>query len=128
MKKVNICFFIKPKFVDQFLTPASSQISMPISDVLIRITFCRIIFRNHILKEFLKKKIVFLWGFHPILVTSFLVVLGGKITKILHNSLFIFHFVLPILPCKHKTLYRKSHNLSDKKSKTKLPKYVMSRH
>ena len=29
---------------------------MPISDVFIWVTFCRIIFRNHILKEFLKKK------------------------------------------------------------------------
>jgi hypothetical protein len=41
--------------------------------------------------------------------------------------LFIFHFVLPILPCKRKTSYRKSRNLSDEKPKTKLPKYVMSR-
>ena len=40
--------------------------------------------------------------------------------------LFIFHFVLPIFPWKWKTSYWKSHNLSDEKSKTKLPKYVMS--
>jgi hypothetical protein len=42
--------------------------------------------------------------------------------------LFIFHFVLPILPAngKHCTLY-KSRNLNDKKPKTKLPKHVMSR-
>ena len=42
------------------------------------------------------------------------------------GSLFIFHFVLPILPCKWKTSYRKSCNLSDEKSKMKLLKYVMS--
>ena len=56
-----------------------------------------------------------------------MVVFGDEVTKILCNSLFIFHFVLPILPCKQKTLYRKSCNLSDEKPKTKLPKYVMSR-
>ena len=67
------------------------------------------------------------WAFHPTLVTSFLVVFGDKVTKILRNSLFIFHFVLPILPCKRKTLHRKSRNLSDEKPKSKLPKYVMSR-
>jgi hypothetical protein len=33
----------------------------------------------------------------------FLVVFDDEITKILRNSLFIFHFVLPILPCKRKT-------------------------
>ena len=54
MKKVNICLFIKPKFVDQFLTPASSQISMPISDVFIWISIITSIFRNHILKKFLQ--------------------------------------------------------------------------
>ena len=43
-----------------------------------------------------------------------------------HNSLFIFYFVLPILPWKRKTLYKKTRNLSDEKPKTKLPKYVMS--
>ena len=46
---------------------------------------------------------------------------------ILHDSLFIFQFVLPILPCKSKTSYRKSCSLSDEKPKTKLPKYMMSR-
>ena len=56
------------------------------------------------------------------LVTWFLVVFGNKVTKILRNSLFIFHFVLPVFPCKQKKLYRKSRNLSDEK--TKLPKYV----
>ena len=55
-----------------------------------------------------------------------MVVFGNEVTKILRNSLFIFHFVLPILPCKWKTLYRKSRNLSDEKTKMKLPKYVMS--
>ena len=65
--------------------------------------------------------------FQPILVTWILVVLGDKVTKILRNSLFIFHFILPILPCKRKTSYRKSRNLSDEKPKMKLPKYVMSR-
>ena len=68
-----------------------------------------------------------LMRFHPILVTSFLVVFGNKVTKILRNSLFIFHFVLPILSCKRKTSYRKSCNLSDEKPKTMLPKYVMCR-
>ena len=51
--------------------------------------------------------------FHPILVTSFSVVFGDKVTKILCNSLLIFQFVLPILSCKQKTSYRKSRNLSD---------------
>ena len=41
---------------------------------------------------------VLFWAFHPILVTSFMAVLGDKVTKILRNSLFIFYFVLPILP------------------------------
>ena len=63
----------------------------------------------------------------PILVTSFLVVFGNEVTKILRSSLFVFHLVLPMLPCKWKTLYRKSCNLSDEKPKSKLPKYVMSR-
>ena len=40
-----------------------------------------------------------------------LVVFGNEVTKISCNSLFIFHFVFPILPCKRKTLFRKSHNL-----------------
>ena len=44
-----------------------------------------------------------------------LVVFGDEITKILRNSLFIFHFVLPVSPCKRKTLFRKFHNLSDEK-------------
>ena len=52
---------------------------------------------------------------------------GDEVTKILTNSLFIFHFSLPILPCKQKSLYRKSRNLSDEKLKSKLRKYVMSR-
>ena len=55
------------------------------------------------------------WAFHPILVTSFLVVFGDKVTKILHNSWFIFYFVLSNLAWKQKTLYRKSCNLSDEK-------------
>ena len=38
------------------------------------------------------------------------------------NSLFIFHFVLPILPWKRKTLYRKSRNLSDEKPKNEVTK------
>ena len=49
--------------------------------------------------------------FHPILVAWFLVVFGDEVTKILCNSLFIFYFVLPVLPCKWKTSYRKSRNL-----------------
>ena len=65
-----------------------------------------------------------LWAFHPILVTLFLVAFGDEVIKILHDSLFLFHF---ILPWQWKTLYRKSRNLSDEKPKTKLPKYVMSR-
>jgi hypothetical protein len=56
-------------------------------------------------------------NFKPILVTSFLVVI-----KILHNSLFIFHFVLPILPCKWKTLNSKSSNQSDEKPKNEVTK------
>ena len=67
-----------------------------------------------------------IWVFHPILLISFLVVFSDKVIKISCNSLFIFHFVLPILPCKRKTSYRKSRNLSDEKPKMKLPKYVMS--
>ena len=67
--------------------------------------------------------------FHPILVTWFLVVLGDEVTKVLPNSLFIFYFVLPVLPvlpCKWKMSYRKSSNLT-KLPKIKLPQYVMSR-
>ena len=45
-----------------------------------------------------------------VLVTWFLVVFGDEVTKILGNSLFIFRFVLPVLACKQKTLYRKSGN------------------
>ena len=37
------------------------------------------------------------------LVTWFLVVFGDKVSKILQNSLFIFHFVFPVLSCKWKT-------------------------
>ena len=44
-------------------------------------------------------------------------VFGDEVTKILCNSLFIFHFVLPILPCKRKISYRKSRNISDKNQK-----------
>ena len=47
----------------------------------------------------------------------FLVVFGDEVTKILRYSLFIFHFVLPVLPCKRKTLYRKSRNKSIEKTK-----------
>ena len=78
--------------------------------------------------KLLSKQARLLWAFHPIFVTWFLVVLGDKVTKILRNSLFIFHFVLPILPCKWKTLYRKSRNLSDKKAKTMLQKMWWARH
>ena len=42
--------------------------------------------------------------------------------KISCNGMFIFLFVLPILPCKQKTLYRKSRNLSDKKTKNQVTK------
>ena len=49
--------------------------------------------------------------FHPILVTWFLVVFCDEVTKILRtSSLFIFHFVLPVLPFKRKTSCRKSRN------------------
>ena len=71
-------------------------------------------------------KIWSFWAFHPILASSFLVVFGDEVTKILPYNLFLFHFVLTILPWKRKTSYRKSCNLSDEKPKTKLPKYVMS--
>ena len=57
-----------------------------------------------------------------ILITSSLVLFGDKVTKILCNSLFMFHFVLPILPCKWKTLYRKSHNLTWWKTKNEVTK------
>ena len=50
-----------------------------------------------IMKEMLKSKFELST---LILVISFLVVFGNEVTKILRNSLFIFHFVLPILPCK----------------------------
>ena len=50
-----------------------------------------------IMKEMLKSKFELST---LILVISFLVVFGNEVTKILCNSLFIFHFVLPILPCK----------------------------
>ena len=62
--------------------------------------------------------------FHPILVIWCMVVFGDEVPKILRNSLFIFHFALPILPCKRKTWHRESR--SDEKPKTMLPKYVMS--
>ena len=55
---------------------------------------------------FYKKARSFLWAFHPIFVTSFLVVFVHYVTKILRNSLFIFHFVLTILSCKRKTSYK----------------------
>ena len=60
------------------------------------------------------------------MVTSFLIAFGDKVTKILRNNLFTFHFVLHILPCKWKTWYRKSCNLSDEKTKNEVTKYVMS--
>ena len=56
------------------------------------------------------KGFCYLCCFHPILVTWFLVIFGNEVTKIFRNSLFIFHFilpVLPVLPCKQKTSYRK---------------------
>ena len=49
-------------------------------------------------------------------------VFGDEVTKILRNSLFIFHFVLPILPCKRNTSDRKSRNLSDEKPKNEVTK------
>ena len=61
-------------------------------------------------KSFWNRIYSLLWAFHPILVTSFLVVFGDEVTKILRNSFFIFHFVLSVLPCKRKTSYRKSGN------------------
>ena len=62
--------------------------------------------------------------FIQILVSSFF---GCFWQRSFQNSLFIFHFVLPILPLERKTLFRKSRNLSDEKPKSKLPKYVMRR-
>ena len=53
---------------------------------------------------------IYMCYFHPILVTWFLVVFGNELTELLRNSLFIFHFILPVLPCKRKTFYRKSGN------------------
>ena len=61
--------------------------------------------------------------FHPILVTWVLVVFGNEATKM--NSLFIFYFVLPVLPGKQKTEITQLKVM--KLPKTKLPKYVMSR-
>ena len=84
-------------------------------------TVCHLDFRS-LIKQSQGNK----WGFHPILVTSFLVVFSNAVTKILCNGLLIFHFVLSFLPFKRKTSYRKSHNPSEEKPKTKLPKYVMS--
>ena len=55
------------------------------------------------------------------MVTWLLVVFGDKVMKILRNSLFIFHFVLPVFCTEDHTTKVK------KKPKTKLPKYVMSR-
>ena len=52
-------------------------------------------------------------------------ILGDEVKKILRNSLFIFHFVLPVLPCKRKKIVQKITQVT-KKPKTKLPKYVMS--
>ena len=82
-----------------------------------------------ILKRTLAKEDGFntnIWAFAPILVISFLVVFCAEVTKILGNSLFIFHLVWPILSCKWKTSYRKSRKLNDEKPKTKLSKYMMS--
>jgi hypothetical protein len=56
-------------------------------------------------------------------VISFLVVFGNEVTKILRNSLFIFHFGLA--NGKHRT---ENHATKmTKLPKTKLQKYVMSR-
>ena len=68
---------------------------------------CRIIkeYQCNLLANYLDK-----CCFHPILLTWFLVVCDDEVTKILRNNLFIFYFVLPILPCKQKTRYRKSRN------------------
>ena len=59
------------------------------------------------------------------MVTLFLVVFGNEVTKILRNSVFIFHFALPIVPWKgkHRTENRATY---DEEPKKKLPKYVMS--
>ena len=78
-------------------------------------------------KNMKKKLPVYNCCFHPILVTWFLVVFGKKVTKLLRNSFFVFHFVLPVLPCKQNTSYKKHETKVTKKPKTKLSKYGMSR-
>ena len=55
--------------------------------------------------------------FHSVLVTSLLVVFGDKVTKILRDSLFIFHFVLPMQM--ENIAQNITRILSDKKTKTK---------
>ena len=47
--------------------------------------------------------------FNPILVTWFLVGFGNGVMKILHDSLFIFHFVSPVLPCKQNIVQKITH-------------------
>ena len=42
--------------------------------------------------------------------------------KVLHNILFIFHFIWPVLPCKWKTSYRKSRYYSVEKPKKDVTK------
>ena len=53
--------------------------------------------------------------------------MATKLRKYLCNSLFIFHFVLPVLPCKWKQHTKNHATKVTKKPKMKLPKYVMSR-
>ena len=50
-----------------------------------------------------------------------MVVFGDEVTKILRNSLFIFHFVLPILPCKRKH-HTESHATKWRKTKNEVTK------
>ena len=63
--------------------------------------------------------------FHPILLTWFLVVFGDEVMKIVRNSLFIFHFVLPVLPRGNGKHHTENYATEvTKNPKRKLPKYV----
>ena len=77
--------------------------------------------------SFKKQKHNALYELSSILVNSFVVFLATKLPKYCVIVCLFFHFFLPILPCKRKTLRRKSRKLNDKKPSMKFPKYVMSR-
>ena len=62
------------------------------------------------------------WGFHPIFVTSFLVVFGDEVTKVLRNSLFTF-FYWARQDGQNGNLRKKQiRNRNDKKTKNKVTK------